>query len=74
MSTVHISVRVDQSLKMAVERYCRSRAVAIDDFVQDALLARWQELEDIGDLHRVRHEPTRPVAEVLKDLKLGGTR
>ena len=33
MATVQISVRVDESVKMAVEHYCRSRGVAIDEFV-----------------------------------------
>ena len=74
MATVQISVRVDESVKMAVEHYCRSRGVAIDEFVRDALLARWQELEDIEDLHRIRHEPTRPAAEVLKEFKFDGER
>ena len=30
------------------------------------------ELEDIEELKKIRHEPTRPLAEVLRELKLDG--
>ena len=29
--------------------------------------------EDAEDLKRIRHEPTRPLSQVLKELKLDGT-
>jgi hypothetical protein len=41
-------------------------------FVQEALVDRLEELEDIEDLRKIRHEPTRPLSEVLKELKLDG--
>ena len=72
MGTVQISARVDESLKMAVEQYCRSRGIVMNHFVQEALLDRLEELEDVEDLKKIRHEPTRPLAEVLEELKLDG--
>ena len=72
MATVQISARVDQALKAAVERYCRSHGIVIDHFIQEALFDRLEELEDVEDLKQIRHEPTRPLAEVLKELKLNG--
>ena len=34
--------------------------------------ARMEELEDIDDLKRNRHEPTRPVVDVTRELELDG--
>lgn len=73
MATVQISARVDETLKTALERYCRSHGIVMNHFIQEALLDRLEELEDIEDLRQIRHEPTRPISEVLKDLKLDGT-
>ena len=72
MSTVQITACVDDMLKAAVERYCASHGIAIDHFVQGALFDRLAELEDLDHLKKIRHEPTRQLAEVLKELKLAG--
>ncbi len=69
MPTVQISAGVDQTLKAAVERYCKSHGIVIHHFIQEALFERLEELEDIEDLKQIRHEPTRPLAHVLKELK-----
>lgn len=44
----------------------------MNHFIQEALLDRLEELEDIEDLKEIRHEPTRPLSEILKELKLDG--
>ncbi len=72
MEKVQINVRVDAAVKHAVEGYCKPRGVAMNHFVQEALLDRLEELEDIEDLKRIRHEPTRPLAEVLRELGIDG--
>ncbi len=72
MATVQINARVDPALKRAIEDYCRSRGVVMNHFIQEALLDRLEELEDIEDLKQIRHEPTRPLSEVLAELKLDG--
>ena len=72
MDKVQISARIDASLKAALERYCKSRGVVMNHFIQEALLDRLEELEDIEELKQLRHEPTRPLAEVLRELKLNG--
>lgn len=73
MATVRIRARVDESLKTAMERYCRSHGLVMDRFVREALLRRLEELEDVEDLGQIRSEPTRPMSEILKDLELDGT-
>ncbi|MDE0441861.1 MAG: hypothetical protein OXL38_07040 [Gammaproteobacteria bacterium] len=70
MATVQINASVDESLKIALERYCRSRGIVMDHFIQEALLDRLEELEDIEDVHRIRHEPARRISEALRDLNL----
>jgi hypothetical protein len=72
MASVQINARIDASLKKAVEEYCRSRGIVINHFIQEALLDRLEELEDVEDLKTLRHEPTRPLSDVLRDLKLDG--
>ncbi len=44
----------------------------MNHFIQEAILDRLEELEDIEDLKAIRHEPTRPLAEVLAELKRDG--
>jgi hypothetical protein len=72
MAMVQISARVDEALKNAIDEYCRTRGIVMNHFIQEALLDRLEELEDTEDLKKIRHEPTRPLAEVLKELKLDG--
>lgn len=72
MGTAQISARVDPALKKAVENYCRSRGIIMNHFIQEALLDRLEELEDSEDLKKIRHEPSRPLSDVLAELKLDG--
>ncbi len=73
MSTVQISARIDSRLKKVLDEVCRSRGIVMNHFVQEALLDRLEELEDVEDLKAIRHEPTRPLSEVLAELKLSGS-
>ena len=72
MGTVQINARIDERLKRALEEYCRSRGIVMNHFIQEAILDRLEELEDVEDLKAIRHEPTRPLAEVLAELRLDG--
>ena len=73
MATVQISARIDTRLKKALDDLCRTRGVVMNHFIQEALIDRLEELEDVDDLKAIRHEPTRPLADVLADLRLDGT-
>ena len=73
MSTVQISARIDARLKKVLDQLCRSRGIVMNHFIQEALLDRLEELEDLEDLKAIRHEPTRPLAEVLAELKIRGS-
>jgi hypothetical protein len=67
-----IATRIDARVKKAVERVCKARGLKINRFVEDALLDKLEELEDAEDIKRIRFEPTRPLTDLLADLKLGG--
>jgi hypothetical protein len=45
----------------------------MNHFIQEAVLDRLEEFEDVEDLKAIRHEPTRPLADVLAELKLDGS-
>lgn len=70
MASVQINARIEKKLKEAIEQYCRSHGIVMSHFVQEALIDKLEELEDIEDLKRIRHEPTRPISEVLAELEL----
>ena len=70
MTQVQLATRVDRRVKKAMEGVCQERGLKIGRFVEDALLDKLEELEDIEDIKKIRREPTRPFAEVLRDLKL----
>ena len=72
MAQVQIATRIDSRVKKAVEQLCEARGLKMNRFIEEALLDKLEELEDIDDLKRIRCEPTRPLSEVLKDLKLDG--
>ena len=73
MSTVQISARIDTRLKRVLDQVCRSRGIVMNHFIQEAVLDRLEEFEDVEDLRAIRHEPTRPLADVLAELKLNGS-
>ena len=73
MASVQINARIDAALKKALDQYCRSHGIVMNHFIQEAILDRLEELEDVEDLRAIRHERTRPLSDVLSDLKLGGT-
>lgn len=72
MSQTQLATRIDTRVKTAVEELCRSRGLKMNHFIEEALLDKLEELEDIEELKRIRCEPTRPLAEILEDLKLDG--
>jgi hypothetical protein len=73
MATVQISARIDARLKRVLDGVCRSRGIVMNHFIQEAVLDRLEEFADVEDLKAIRHEPTRPLADVLAELKLNGS-
>jgi len=72
MAQSQLAARIDARVKLAVDRICEERGLKMNRFIEDALIDKLEELEDIEELKTIRHEPTRPLSEVLKDLGLDG--
>jgi hypothetical protein len=71
-SKVQLATRVDGRIKTAVEKICRSRGYKMNKFIEEALLDKLEEMEDIENIRTIRKEPTRPLSEILEELKLDG--
>ena len=72
MAQVQLAARIDARVKEAMEHICDIRGLKMNRFVEDAIIDKLEELEDIEDLKSIRHESTRPLSAVLKDLGLDG--
>jgi hypothetical protein len=72
MRQVQLATRIDQRVKGAVEKICKLRGQKMNRFIEEALLDKLEELEDIEDIKKIRKEPTRPIEDVIKELKLDG--
>jgi predicted DNA-binding protein len=72
VATVQIGARIDSRLKQHLDEFCRARGIVMNHFIHEAILDRLEEYEDIEDLKALRHEPTRPLAEVLAELERDG--
>lgn len=70
MSQAQLATRIDHRVKKAVESVCRERGLKMGRFIEDALIDKLEELEDIEDIKKIRHDTTRPLAAVLRDLNL----
>ena len=69
MKQVQLTIQIDGRIKAAIEEFCTSRGLKMDHFIEDALIDKLEETEDIN---KIRKEPTRPLANVLNDLKRDG--
>ena len=72
MALTQLATRIDAKVKRAIEEVCEARGLKMNRFIEEALIDKLEELEDIEDLKQIRFEPTRPLTELLKDLRLDG--
>ena len=72
MAQVQLATRIDERVKGAVERVCKSRGQKMNHFIEEALLDKLEELEDLEDIKHLRKEPSRPLKDVVRDLKANG--
>lgn len=72
MATAQLATTIDGKVKKAMEEICKARGLKMNRFVEDAILDKIEEIEDIEDLKELRREPSRPLADILGDLKAHG--
>ncbi len=70
MAQIQLATRVDERVKKAVEAVCAARGLKMNRFIEDALIDKLEELDDIEDLKAIRCEPSRPLGDLVRDLGL----
>lgn len=56
---------ISPAVKNAVKEYCALHGLQIDRFIEEALIDRLEELEDIQDVKKLKGEPIRNLSEIL---------
>lgn len=72
MGAKQLATKIDEKVKDALDTFCEERGLKIGRFVEDAILDKLEEYEDISDLKKLRNESYKPFTEVLRDLKADG--
>jgi hypothetical protein len=72
MGAKQLATKIDEDIKDALDLFCEDRGLKINRFLEDAILDKIEEYEDISDLRKLRREKSRPLSEVLKELKANG--
>lgn len=72
MALAQLAARVDSKVKKAVELVCKERGLKMARFVEDALIDKLEEIEDLTELETLRVEPARALADVLAALRKDG--
>ena len=72
MAKVQLATQIDREVKQALEAICKDRGLKMNRFIEDAILDKIEEMDDIEDLRKLRKEPSRPFDEVLAELKASG--
>ena len=54
MTMTQLATRVDKRVKQAVEDICKERGLKMNRFIEDALIDKLEELEDIEELKKIR--------------------
>jgi len=72
MPKVQLATQIKAEVKGALEEVCNDRGIKIGHFVEEAIIDKIEELEDIADLKKIRAEKSRPLSAVIKDLEKSG--
>lgn len=67
-----LATKIDKRVKQAVDTLCRDRGYKMNRFVEEALLDKLEELEDIAEIQALRKEPSRRLDDIINDLKAHG--
>ncbi len=72
MGVKQLATTIDERVKEALDRFCRLKGYKIKSFVENAILDKLEEYEDVADLEKLRQEPVRSFKKVITELKLNG--
>lgn len=72
MAAKQLATKIDENIKDALDSFCEERGLKINKFLEDAILDKLEEYEDVADLRKLRNETFKSLDEVLKELKANG--
>lgn len=72
MGAKQLATKIDADIKDALDSFCEDRGLKINRFLEDAILDKIEEYEDISDLRKLKREKSRSFDDVLKELKASG--
>lgn len=72
MGAKQLATKIDEDIKDALDSFCEERGLKINHFIEDAILDKLEEFEDISDLKKLRSDSFRSFNDLLKDLKKSG--
>lgn len=72
MAAKQLATKIDETIKDALDAFCEENGLKINRFLEDAILDKIEEYEDLSDLRKLRAESFRSFDDVLKDLKKSG--
>lgn len=72
MGAKQLATKIDERVKKALDDFCEERGIKIGRFIEDAVLDKLEEYEDLSELRKLRRQSFRSFDEVLADLKSDG--
>lgn len=72
MGAKQLATKIDERIKDALDSFCEERGLKIGRFVEDAILDKLEEFEDLSDLKKLRQESFKSFEDILRDLKSSG--
>ena len=72
MGAKQLATKIDEKIKDALDLFCEARGLKINRFLEDAILDKIEEYEDISELRKLKKEKSRNFEDVLKELKASG--
>jgi hypothetical protein len=72
MGAKQLATKIDEDIKNALDLFCEDRGLKINRFLEEAILDKIEEYEDISDLRKLKREKARSFDDVLNELKASG--
>ena len=72
MGSKQLATKIDSTIKDALDLFCEDRGLKINRFLEDAILDKIEEYEDVSDIRKLKKEKLRDFQDVLKELKDSG--
>lgn len=64
-----LKTQINSRLKAEIKRHCESKGLDMSRFIEEALLDK---LEDSEDIEKIIGEPTRPLEDIIRDFERNG--